>query len=291
MVAERPGLVGGVAALLGGVALVNRLRGRRPLALPEDVGPIELTAFVLLGGALQFIGGQPESAAIVVGLNLVVLVLLYAWIVYGVVWILGFAARRLGTQLAAAVDLLARAIPLLLLFSVVLFVNTEMWQVFSGMDDPTLGAAVALLAAVSAAFLGVRLPREVRRLEEQVGAEPRLDRRQRTNVGLVLFLSQALQVVVVASATGAFFVAFGALAIGPEVIESWVGVRGSSLLAVELAGVEVRVTEELLRVAAGIAALSGLYYSVAVLTDGVYREEFLDELTEELQVVFADRAR
>ena len=53
----------------------------------------------------------------------------------------------------------------------------------------------------------------------------------------------------------------------------------------------VRVTVELLRVSAGIAALSGLYYSVAVLTDSTYREEFLEELTDDLRTIFADRAR
>jgi hypothetical protein len=53
----------------------------------------------------------------------------------------------------------------------------------------------------------------------------------------------------------------------------------------------VRVTVELLRVSAGIAALSGLYSPVAVLTDSTYREEFLDELTGDLRAVFADRSR
>jgi hypothetical protein len=284
-------LIGGVVALAAVVALVNRHRRRPAFALPDDVGPVELTAFVLVGGAIQFIGGQPTSAAVVVGVNLLVLAVLRVWIVYGVAWILAFTGRRVGTQLAAAVDLLARAIPLLLLFSVVLFVNTEMWEVFSSMDDPTLAAAIGLVVVVGAVFLAVRLPREVGRLEAQVGAEPRLDRRQRTNVGLVLLVSQALQVAIVAAAVGSFFVAFGALAIGPQVIESWIGVRGSSLLAFGLAGVDVRITEELLRVACGIATLSGLYYSVAVLTDAVYRDEFLRELTEDLQAVFTDRAR
>ena len=58
-----------------------------------------------------------------------------------------------------------------------------------------------------------------------------------------------------------------------------------------LGDIDVRVTVELLRVSAGIAALSGLYYSVAVLTDSTYREEFLEELTGDLRAVFADRAR
>jgi hypothetical protein len=50
------------------------------------------------------------------------------------------------------------------------------------------------------------------------------------------------------------------------------------------------VTEELLRVSGGIAAFSGLYYAIAVLTDATYREEFLDELTEEMGDTFRARA-
>jgi hypothetical protein len=43
-------------------------------------------------------------------------------------------------------------------------------------------------------------------------------------------------------------------------------------------------------VAAMIAALSGLYYAIAVLTDSTYREEFLEEITTELRQTFAARA-
>jgi hypothetical protein len=284
-------LVGAVAALVAAVAIVNRVRGRPALALPEDVGGLELAAFVAIGGLLQLIGGQTTSAWVVCAGNLVLLLVLYVWIAYGVASILRFTGRRIGEQLAAAVDLLARAIPLLLLFSVVLFVNTEMWQVFAGMDVATLLAAGALLVFVGSTFLGVRLPREVDRIERDVAAGPRLELRQRINVGLVLFVAQALQIVLVAAAVGGFFVAFGALAISADVIESWTGDSGRQIVALELAGVDVRITAELLRVSAGIAALSGLYYSVAVLTDSTYREEFLEDLTGGLRDVFADRAR
>jgi hypothetical protein len=284
-------LVGAIAAVGAVVAGVNRVRRRPAFALPEDVGALELGAFVVIGGLLQLIGGQTTSAWVVVLGNLALLLVLYVWIAYGVASILRFTGRRIGEQLAAAVDLLARAIPLLLLFSVVLFVNTEMWQVFAGMDGATLTAAGALLAAVGSAFLGVRLPREVDRIERDVAAGPRLELRQRINVGLVLFVAQALQVALVAAAIGGFFVAFGALAVTADVIESWTGDPGTQILALEVAGVEARVTTELLRVSTGIAALSGLYYSVAVLTDSTYREEFLDDLTGGLREVFADRAR
>ena len=72
----------------------------------------------------------------------------YVGFAYGVASILRFTGRRVGEQLATAVDLLARAIPLLLLFSIVLFVNTEMWQVFAGMNGATVAATAALLALV-----------------------------------------------------------------------------------------------------------------------------------------------
>jgi hypothetical protein len=283
-------LAGAFAALGAAVAVVNRLRGRPALALPEDVGRLELGAFVAIGGALQLIGGQTTSAWVVCAANLALLLVLYVWIAYGVPSILRFTGRRIGEQLAAAVDLLARAIPLLLLFSVVLFVNTEMWQVFAGMNSATAAATGILLAAVGSAFLGVRLPREVVQIERDVAAGPPLELRQRINVGLVLFVTQALQIVLVAIAVGAFFVAFGALVVSAEVIESWTGTDGRQIVALRLGDIDVRITLELLRVSAGIAALSGLYYSVAVLTDSIYRQEFLEELTGDLRAVFADRA-
>jgi hypothetical protein len=283
-------LAAALAALLAVLVALNRVRGRPGLARPRDIGGFELAAFVVAGGVMQLVGGQPTSAAVVLAVNAGVLALAYGWIVYGLGSILRFAGWRVGRQLSVALDLLARAIPLLLLFSLVLFINTEMWQVFSGMDDPTFAAAIALLVLAGTSFLAVRLPREVRELEQQVGAEPRLSRRQRVNVGLVLFVSQALQVLVVAAAVGAFFVLFGSVAVSAEVMESWIGSPGSGLVALEPLGVDVRITEELLRISGGIAALCGLYYSVAVLTDGVYRDEFLEDVTGDLRVVFADRA-
>ena len=284
-------LVAAVAALAAGVAVVNALRGQPALARPNDVGTVELAAFVVIGGLLQLIGGQTTSAWVVCASNLVLLLVLYVWFAYGVASILRFTGRRVGEQLAAAIDLLARAIPLLLLFSVVLFINTEMWQVFAGMNGATFLATAALLVIVGSAFLVVRLPREVERVEREVAAGPPLERRQRINVGLVLFVTQALQIVLVALAVGVFFTAFGALVIPAGVIESWTGTEGRQILALHLGDIDVRMTVELLRVSAGIAALSGLYYSVAVLTDSTYRQEFLEELTDDLREVFADRAR
>ncbi len=91
------------------------------------MGTYELAAFALLGGGFQLIGGQPDGVAVVVVvMNVVVLAILYVGIVYGLASIIRLTGRRIGKQLEVAAELLARAIPLLLLFSLVLFVNTEM---------------------------------------------------------------------------------------------------------------------------------------------------------------------
>jgi hypothetical protein len=175
-------------------------------------------------------------------------------------------------------------------FALVLFVNTEMWQVFAGIPDAFLVLVGGMFLVLGTGFVALRIPREVTVLEREVGQGPPLERRQRLNVGLVLLVSQGLQVLVVTLSVGLFFVAFGALAIGPGVVESWIGSTGNEVLTVGLFGERAVVTEELLRVAGGIAAFSGLYYAIAVMTDSTYREEFLEELTGEMRQTFRERA-
>ena len=104
-------------------------------------------------------------------------------------------------------------------------------------------------------------------------------RLQRANVGLVVLIGHGLQIAVVTLAIGAFFVAFGTIAIDVDVTRAWLGHEGHALFDATVLDVPLRPTTELLRVSGAIAALSGLYYAISVLTDDRYREEFLDEIT------------
>jgi hypothetical protein len=205
---------GGLAILLGAFGLLNLARGRRFWSLPEDVGSVELAMFVLVPAALPLIfGGQVGSAVVTALANCALLLLAYGVIAYGLPAIVRWAARRLFGQLGVAVSVISRAVPLLMVFALVLFINTEMWQVFSGMPDLFLALVGALFVAVGSLFLIVRLPREVRHLELEVSAGLELPSRARFNVALVLFVSQALQIVTVAIAIWLFFIVFGALAV------------------------------------------------------------------------------
>jgi hypothetical protein len=285
-------VAGGLGIVLVALAAVNRARGQPWRARPRTIGPLELAAFVTVPALLPLVfGGQVTSALVTAAFNVVLLAVFALGFGFALLSILRWAATRVFGELAASLAALSRAIPLLLVFAIVLFVNTEMWQVLATAPWPLLGVLAALLVVLGTAFIVARLPREVRELERDVAAGgPPLARAERLNVALVMLVSQALQILVVTAAVAGFFAAFGALAIGPEVRESWLGERGSSLASLDLLGERVDVTEELLRVAGGVAALSGLYYAIALLTDATYREEFLSGLTHQMRATFAARA-
>lgn len=301
VLANLAAIAGAVAIALVAVTLVNRRRGRPALAIPEDLGPLELTGFVLVPALLPLVfNGQLTSALVTAAANLLLLGVVALGFGFGIGAIVIWALRRLAGQLAVSLTLLARAVPLLLLFAVVLFINTEMWQVFGHMSTASMNGVGLLLALVVLSFLGVRIPREVQALEASVAAaaedgpanEPfvPLRRAQRANVGLVMLISHGLQMLVVTLAITGFFVVFGMLVIDAETMDAWIATGGHQLFATTIAGVPLRLTDELLRVSIAIGALSGLYYAISVLTDSAYREEFLGELTGQMRETFAARA-
>lgn len=284
--------LGGLAILLVAVALINRRNGHPPLAVPQRVGKTELAAFVLLPALLPLIfGGQWRSALFTALGNLALLALIYGVVGYGLVWIVRWVLGRLAGQLRSSLGLIAKALPLLLIFALLSFMTQESWQIFPGVTTSIYFVIIGLFVVLGSLFLAVRIPTEARRIEHEAGSEaPPLDRRQRLNVGLVMFVSQAVQVLIVSIALGAFFVAFGLLAINDEVRAGWLGTPGDVLVQFRLFGERLELTSELLRVAGGLAAFSGFYFAIAIFTDSTYRDEFLDELTSEMRSSFAARA-
>ena len=70
-------------------------------------------------------------------LNLALLLLIYAVLAYGLVSIVNWIGRRLWRQLMSSFMLLARAVPLLMIFALLTFMSTEMWEVFGPSPTPT----------------------------------------------------------------------------------------------------------------------------------------------------------
>jgi ABC-type arginine transport system permease subunit len=284
--------LGGLAILLACVGLVNRAGGRSFFSVPRRVGRTELAAFVLVPALLPLIfGGQIGSAAATAAANLALLALIYGVVGYGLVAIVRWALARLASQLAGSLTLIARAVPLLAIFALLSFTSQEMWQIFSSVTSGVFIVILGLFIALGTAFLAARIPREARALERDAGAQgPPLNDRQRFNVGLVMFVSQALQVLIVSLVIGVFFAAFGLLAVDESVRTQWTGSAGHVLVTLRVLGERFEITQELLRVSAGLAAFSGFYFAIAMLTDSTYREEFLETVTSEMRASFNARA-
>jgi hypothetical protein len=275
----------------------------------------EQVAFVLVPPLLTAtVGGQPGQAALFAIGNVLLVAVVYAASAFGLVPVVRWAAGKSARELGAVARLVGRALPLLLLIQIVLFINKEMWQVADGFDGLTLGVVVAMFMGTGAVFLVTRLPRELDELasfsdDEEIEAfaagtpaEPLapayddlsvepipLTRRQRLNVSLVALFSQGLQITLVTILVWVFFCAFGLLTITPEIIESWLGHPGDELFAFGVLDHDLHVTAELLKISCFLAAFSGLYFTVVLVTDETYRSEFRKEILDELRQTFAVR--
>lgn len=307
--------IGGLALLIGLWAGINAMRSRPALTRPARVGPAEIITFVVAPALITYLISQELDQAITLAVvNIVLLGAIYVVTSYGLLPLTRWALAKTTRELGAVAGLLGRALPLLLLIQIVLFINTEMWQVADGFDDRFLAAVIVLFVVIGITFLLTRLPRELGRLatfasvddlEEQVAGTPAeglvplaevvgdpvdLSTRQRGNVLLVALFSQGLQVVLVTLLLAAFYVAFGLLTITPAILETWLGHDGETVLRFGFLGRDLRLTAELLKISAFLAAFSGLYFTVVLVTDATYREEFFDEILAELRQTFAVRA-
>ncbi|MBM7820706.1 hypothetical protein JOE63_003183 [Cellulosimicrobium cellulans] len=298
-------LLGGAAIVAGAYAGLNVLRGRAWSTLPQSVGVPELAFFVLVPALLPLVfGGQWDEALLTVVGNLVLLGVLRVVVGYGVLSSLWWGLARVTDELGAALLRLVRLLPLLLVFSLVLFYNAEVWQVFDrthGVADLVLGAFFALLVVL---FVALRSPGEAREALAETAARlpgheraTRFSRGQTANLATMIASSQLLQVLVVSLGMGVFFMALGTLTVTPEVMALWDVDGGTWQQTLSLAGgggvggADLVVTQTLLRVSVAIATFTGLYYAISVQVDAVYREEFVDGIETQLADVVRTRTR
>lgn len=285
-------VVGGLAIGIGAFGLANRARGRPLFRTPDRVGVPELTAFIIVPAMLPLIfGWQWRSALITLGAQVILVALTYAVIGLGLFSIVRWAGAKFFQQLEASLQLLVKAVPLLLFFALIIFFTTEIWQVFSSPETPRYWTAIVLFVLLGLAFLSVRIPATVRDLEQEVGVGDRpLRPRARVNVAFVVLVSQILQILFVVAAVWLFFVAVGSLLITAKVRGAWLLVPDDVVFLVPFFGDgDIAISAALLRVATGVATFVGLYYAVQMLVDAAYRDQFIDQMTEQMRDTFAAR--
>ena len=302
-------LVIGVVILISLLFVSNWRAGKRLISAPTRIGAPSLTVFVLFPAIVPLLADADiVDALVAVGVQVVALTLIYLGASYAVGPLFYWAMRSLFEQLGAMFGLFARALPLLMLITVVMFISAETWQAAARASTTGYIATIGLFATAGLIFLISRLPREIDSLaapldwqqsvaltqatpvaghaltlHEPPPAAPPLERTQRWNVGLVLLVRQSLQVLIVTLLIAAFFLAFGKLFIAPEVIESWAGSAPSGGIDIALAGMHLSISSELATVAGFVAAFSGLYFAVYVSTDATYRIEFHNDIVDEIR--------
>jgi hypothetical protein len=280
-----------------------------------------LAGFVVLAGGAGWLTQRAvddgPAAALVAVLVALGAVLAYAGGPLRVAVMARWAARRAVKELDLLLPMVTRALPLMLLFTTFLFVNTEVWQVSSALDRPSLYGVVLLFSLLGAAFLLTRLPEEVRRVQQAAAGEglaqacrgTPLERRaralpqardgtgdpagddgdplsatQRANLLLMLLVTQAFQVLFLTLAVFAFFIGFGLLAIRPSVVAAWIGHAPTPITwDWTVVTLHLPVSRELYQVSVLLSAFAGLYFTVYAVNDATYRAQFFGELSHGME--------
>lgn len=218
---------------------------------------------------------------------------------------LGFwTLRRVLAEAREVGHLAVRALPLLALFGMVIFFNSDFWRIAAALTSGWLWVTAAFFVVLIQAFLVARLPEEFGTLpractperirascaatplaalaeaEPDLATDPALGLGQRRNMFMYLLLTQTIQISLLSWMVFFFYVVFGAIAIRPEVLKDWFGhvPADARLWGISVPG----VSSELLHVAVLLAGLSALYFAITALTDAVYRREFFDRTLAEL---------
>lgn len=308
----------GAVILFGAISIVNKVRGRRWNQVPDHVGPLELSVFVLVPSLLRAFstdnfGDFWQWACI----NLAILGVGYLITSYGLLPMIPWALRQVRRQLADMANLFAKSLPLLLLFSAFLFVNAEIWQVASEIPFVFFFGVVGFIVSIGLLFvvLGLRHQLDdlnvfsqwsevadlceqspIRGLVEPVTPPsprpPPLRRRERFNLGLLMLVAQSIQILLVAVMVGVFYIIFGLFTVGETTILQWTTMTPETfdpIATYSLFGSEVVLTWTLLVVSGFIAAFSGLQFAVSLVNDETYRNEFSNDLRTELRGMLAVR--
>ena len=309
----------GAGVLVAAAVIVNRIRGRRPLAPPDDVGPLEIAVFVLVPPLLRLlVDSDPRWFVGLLSAQLAILGVVFVVTSYGLVPMTVWSIAHFLRRVATLGSLLVRVLPLMLVFSLFLFVNAEVWQVANDLRNAYFVIIIAAFVVLCAAFVSWSIAGEAADIEHlgswdeaarlaaasplaghcpggpgPPGAPP-LSRAARANVLLLLVVSRLAPVLLVSAGVFILYSAFGLLTIREETIVQWITdeslAGGDVLWRGDFLGGELVLTGQLLYVAGLIAAISGLQFAVSLATEPSARESFAGDVIHEVREAVAARA-
>jgi hypothetical protein len=237
----------------------------------------------------------------------------YAVTALGARPILTWAVAQTVGGLRHLLPMIARSLPLLVVFVLFLFINAEVWHVAANLDGAVLWLVVVMFLGLGTAFFVMRLPEEIDRADDLLDdrrivevtrgtpiegevagvadarpglltAETVLTRFERANLMLALVVVQLSQVLLVGLSLLLFLLGFGMVAMKRGVVETWIGEPTTHLPGI------ANLSVELVQVSVFLAAFSAFYISVTAVTDDAYRGAFFTGVMQELERSIAVRA-
>ena len=300
-----------IAVLVLGWAITNLVLRRPFWSIPTEVGRPELAAFVIGPVVPSAIFGQWGDAAQALIEGVVILGAIYLLAAFAVGQLITWAIRASLKQVRMLGRLLVRALPQLLLFTVFLFINAEVWQVAGTLFGLPYFIGLVIFFILGAVFVLSGIPKmlddlddfssseEIARLIVDTPAdglpvpdihERPLGRGEKLDLILVSTFNQAVQVTFVAIVLTAFFVTFGFIAIPLDTQIGWMSADTTNVFfTLTISGRELVMTESLIRVAGFLGAFIGMYFTVVLSTDDKYKNDFAEDTAPEIHKSLAVR--
>ncbi|MDO5093553.1 MAG: hypothetical protein Q4D79_09070 [Propionibacteriaceae bacterium] len=194
--------------------------------------------------------------------------------------------------------MVAHVLPFLLLAQLLVFFTNEIWQLAYSFSKPTMWAVtgflfaptVVLTASQSAASLKEHLDRNALTpgvldgtpFEDlpDLGAPRRMRLAERINLLVLPTAAQLIQVLLFIGLLTIFFVAFGSVALKPEVISMW---TGSPPVRMVWLGISLPIDRTMFRVSMLLSTFSGLSFAASNITDKSYRDVFLAPIVDDME--------
>ncbi|OBK57104.1 hypothetical protein A5656_18180 [Mycobacterium gordonae] len=226
----------------------------------------------------------------------------------GVGSVVGWTTRMTLSHLASIGSLAVRALPVVLLTTLVFF-NGNVWLMSATISADRLALAVFFLVGIAAAFVVSATAERVKPMlrssspapedaERLAGTpfetmadppgRPRLTRAERVNVVFVLAASQLAQIAVVAALTAGIYVLLGLIVLTPALLKEWVHTTDFDAT---MLGLTVPVPDSLIHLCLFLGALTFMYISARAAGDDDYRSNFVDPLIGDLHATLTARNR
>ncbi|MBK6764570.1 MAG: hypothetical protein IPG68_15495 [Micrococcales bacterium] len=308
-----------VAVVVAGLALVasgwwSKARRGYWFAPADRVGWPVLAGFLAAGVVAELVDVGQQVDGQVVGwgsvlgalfVQALLLAVIYLFTRFAVLAMIAWAVRQTVRSASDLYVVATKALPLLLIVLIVLFINTEVWQVAGSLNGLLLWASSGLLLVFGVLVTMERTHDQIETLQQDAPAEqvrqactgtplshaaagvssfgdPRLDRPQRRNLLIAALATQAIQAALIGLLVWLFFIIFGMVAITAPVQQVWLGDLGSADVFWTV-GEDHVLSRALIRVSTFLGAFAAFYTTIYASSDPVYRASFSDDIGASLQ--------